>query len=228
MKKLYALLPLLLASYSAHSQCSFVEISVSSSDTTYVQLYHPGFFNLPSGFANVCVWEVTTFSNTIVHQDTTSGAWADQSFSLFNHSVPITDSMRVTLVITNDTTGTTCTITDTLFWEETEVIPGVFIGNWAILGSNGGVATGLADATATRAATLTVFPSPALDHVRITGVEGPFDLAIVDARGALVATHRNVSPAERVDVSRLLPGVYIIRLTDDRELPLGLARVVKQ
>ena len=95
-------------------------------------------FNIDSGYANVCDWEVTTLAGAAIHQATTSGQWADQSFSLFNHSVPISDSMEVTLFITNPISGITCSITDTIFWEETEVLPGSFIGNWAILGEYGG------------------------------------------------------------------------------------------
>ena len=112
MKKTYALLCLLLASFTAYPQCAFVDIVVSSSDTAYVQLYHPGFFNMPSGFANMDAWEVTTFDGDIVHQETAGGSF-EESFILFDHSVPITDSMVVTLVITNDISGIICTIIDT-------------------------------------------------------------------------------------------------------------------
>lgn len=121
------------------AQCSDVSLLVSSSDTTYVQLYHPALFLIPSGDANICYWTVTTFSGELVHSDTTSGDFEAQSFSYFDHSVPVTDSMKVTLIIENPVEDITCAINDTLFWEETEVIPGVFFGNWAILSDNGGV-----------------------------------------------------------------------------------------
>ncbi len=123
---------------TAQSQCENVAIQISSSTETSVNLYHAGFFNIPSGFDNICNWEVTDFSGAIVHQETTSGDWGDQSFSLFNHSVPITDSMKVTLLINNATSGITCFMSDTLFWEFTEVLPGSFIANWAVLSSNPG------------------------------------------------------------------------------------------
>ena len=121
------------------AQCSDVSLLVSSSDTTYVQLYHPALFLIPSGDANICYWTVTTFSGELVHSDTTSGDFEAQSFSYFDHSVPVTDSMKVTLIIENPVEDITCAINDTLFWEETEVIPGVFFGSWAILSDNGGV-----------------------------------------------------------------------------------------
>ena len=224
MKKSYALLCLLLTAYTAHSQCAFVDLVVSSSDTSYVQLYHPGFFNMPSGFANMDAWEITTFAGDIVHEETAGGSF-EESFILFDHSVPITDSMLVTLVITNDISGIICTIIDTLYWEETEVIPGVFIGNWAILGSNGGLQTGLADRTLSN--TITVFPSPAVDHVRITGVGSTYALAIFDLSGALVSNRTNVRAGDRVDVAHLPAGVYSIRLWDDRDRPLGIRKFIK-
>ena len=116
-----------------------MSIQISSSDTSLVQLYNAGIFNIPSGFANICEWEVTTFQGNIIHQDITSGEFSEQAFSLFNHSVPISDSMEVTLFITNMVEGITCSIVDTIYWEETEVLPGSFIGNWAVLGDYGGV-----------------------------------------------------------------------------------------
>lgn len=102
---------------AAHGQCSTVNISVSASDTSYVQLYHPGFFNIPSGFANVCDWEVTTFTGELVFENTTSGDAFEQGLVLFDHTVPITDSMKVTVAITNPIEGIICTISDTLYWE---------------------------------------------------------------------------------------------------------------
>lgn len=227
MKKTFALLSLLMAFFTAHGQCSSVDVSVSSSDTTHIQLYHPGFFNIPSGFANICVWEVTTFSGAIVHQATTSGDWADQSFMLFDHMVPITDSMQVTLVISNDTSNITCTIIDTLYWNETEVLPGSFIGNWAILGSNGGLQTGLNDQAKSNSANIIVFPSPTVDHIQIKGTGSNYALSIVDVNGALMVTHTNVKTSERVDVSRLPTGVYFIRIWNDHNVPMGVRRFVK-
>lgn len=226
MRKINALLLVfLLSSIAAHAQCSAVNSSVSASDTTYAQLYHPGFFLIDAGFANVCVWAVATFDGTIVHQATTSGAWEEQSFMLFDHSVPISDSMQVTLVITNDSSGITCTIIDTLVWEETEVLPGSFIGNWAILGSHGGLQTRLGEQASS--STISVHPSPAVDHVRITGAGGGCALSIVDVNGALVATHAYGRTTDRVDVSSLPPGVYFIRIADERDTFLGTHKFVK-
>lgn len=139
MKKIIAFLLFVSINLVSNGQCSSLGISVSSSDTSSIQLYHAGFFLLPSGSDNICEWEITSFSNDIIHQATTSGEAFEQGVTAFDHSIPITDSMQVNLIITNNTEGTTCTINDTLYWEATEVLPGSFIGAWAILSNNVGV-----------------------------------------------------------------------------------------
>lgn len=226
MKKINTFLSLLLAAATAHGQCEFVDVNVSASDTSFIQLYHPGFFNLESGFANICAWEITTFDGTLVHEAITSGTAQEQGFMLFEHDVPITDLMQVVLVITNDVTGSTCTITDTLFWEETEVLPGAIIGNWAILGSNGGISTGLAD-EASGNAQLLMYPTLATDHVQLQGDAGRYALTIVSMGGELEMTHSTVRPGERVDVAGLVPGAYLVQLMDERGVPLGVRKFIK-
>ena len=171
MKKILALLFFTSLNLLSHGQCSALSISVSSSDTSYIQLYHAGFFLIPSGFANICEWEVSTFSGDLIFQDTTSGDAFEQGLVFFEHSVPISDSMKVTVVITNDIAGSICTLGDTLYWEETEILPGSYIGNWAILSSNGGIEeeiTILAD-FATDNNKLKLFPFPVDDYYQIDG-----------------------------------------------------------
>ncbi len=137
MKKIILCLLFISVNLIVNGQCAVLGISVSSSDTSSVQLYQAGFFLIPSGFDNVCEWEITSFSDDLIHQATTSGD--DQALMAFDHSIPITDSMKVTLVITNVTEGITCTISDTLVWQEIEVLPDIFIGSWGILNNNVGV-----------------------------------------------------------------------------------------
>lgn len=226
MKKFYTILPLLFAVTGARAQCSAMNISVPFSDTTQIQLYHPGFFLLDSGYANVCDWTVTTFDGTVVHQATTSGLFPDQSFTDFTHSVPITDSMLVNLVITNPVTNTTCALMDTLFWEETEVLPGSFIGNWAILSTDGGIATGLPD-PGSIGTPFVIYPIPATDHLFIAGMPPGSSLSFCTLDGTIVVTRSNVANGARVELSDLASGVYIARSLDERGRLLGAQRIVK-
>lgn len=115
-------------------------------------------------------------------------------------------------MITSDPSDITCTIFDNLCWNETEVTPGAFIGYWDFPGSIGGETAGLTDQTTTNSENIIVFPSPAVDHVEIKGAGSSCRLSIIYVNGALVADRMNVRPSERVEVSHLPAGVYLIRL----------------
>jgi hypothetical protein len=200
MKKIAALFLMTLPSLSARSQCAATDVSVSSSDTAYVQLYHPGFFILPSGFANVCQWEVTTSFGGVVFDTITSGAAFEQGLVLFDHTVPITDSMFVTVVITNPITMDTCTLMNTLVVED----PG-----------------------ADSESNIVLFPSPAVDHLRIDAPRSRYALDIVNMTGALVHSDANFMTSQPLDVSHLQPGIYFVGLQDDRGVTLGMRKFIK-
>jgi hypothetical protein len=227
MKHLYTVGAFLLASSAAFGQCENVDVSVSSSDTSYVQLYHPGFFILPSGFANVCEWQVTTTSGDVVFDTLTSGAAFEQGLVLFDHTVPITDSMFVTLVISNPVSGLTCLITNTLYWEETEVFPGIFVGNWNVIGFNPGIATALDEAGIGAERDFVLFPSPAMDHLRIDAPRSVYALTIRSATGALVHSEANFMTSQPIDVSQLQPGIYFVGLQDERGVNRGMRKFIK-
>ncbi|MCU0319180.1 MAG: T9SS type A sorting domain-containing protein [Flavobacteriales bacterium] len=227
MKQLYIIVSFFLASSVAFGQCQFVDVSVSSSDTSYVQLYHPGFFLLPSGNANVCEWEVTTASGEIVFETTTSGAAFEQGSVLFDHTVPITDSMFVNLLISNPVSGLTCLITNTLYWEETEVLPSIFIGNWNVIGFNPGVATAVDEAGISAERDFALFPSPAMDHLRIDAPRSVYALTIWSATGALVHSEANFMTSQPIDVSLLQPGIYFVGLQDERGVNRGMQKFIK-
>ena len=227
MKKLYALVALFLASSTAFGQCQNVDVSVSSSDTNYVQLYHPGFFLLPSGNANVCEWEVTTAAGDLVFDTLTSGAAFEQGLVLFDHTVPITDTMFVNLVISNPVSGLTCLITNTLYWEETEVFPGIFVGNWNVIGFNPGISTAVDEGRSANAGDFVLFPSPAADHLRIDAPRSTYALTIRSTTGALVHSEANFMTSQTLDVSQLQPGIYFMGLQDEQGLSLGMRKFIK-
>ncbi|MFT4980698.1 MAG: hypothetical protein ACI9UR_000536 [Bacteroidia bacterium] len=219
MKTLLTVLAFVSFQAICFGQCSTVSVQISSSDTSLIQLYNAGQHNIPSGFANVCEWEVTTFQGAIVHQDTTSGPWADQSFSLFTHSAPTTDSMEVTLFITNAVEGITCSITDTLFWEETEVIPGVFIGNWALLGDYGGTENELVTSIPIYQAgiEMVIFPNPTSGQVQLSveDVDGVVSYTIYDALGKEIASESfvaNGKTQKNINLSDSDIGFYTLQL----------------
>lgn len=200
------------------AQCDMTSVSVSFSDTDMVQLYHPGFFLIPSGEDNVCDWTVQDFSGQVIHSDSTTGAAFEQGRILFNHMVPITDSMEVNLVITNATEGITCTIQDILFWEEIEVLPGSFIGNWAILSNNVGTQDSIVSGVDSKSlqSEITLYPSPAADFFFVKGIQGQQNLRILNASGLVVMEEEMVSEHQMIDSSTLPKGLYIVEISTAR------------
>lgn len=229
MKKIFTLLFFIIAHFSSYGQCSTVAVQISSSDTTFIQLYQAGFFLIPSGFDNIVEWEATTFSGEVLHQDTTSGSANDQSTSPFNHSVPITDSIKVSILITNNTEGITCTMSDTLFWKETEVLPGSFIGNWEVLSSNGGEEEPISTSNKEILENLNVeiFPMPANDHFEIRGDLDGYSISIFDINGQVLDTYYNLYSQAKVDISKYSSGMYFVQFWDKNRNSIGIKKMVK-
>lgn len=230
MKKILALLLCVSIASGAYTQCSSVGVQISSSDTFYVQLYHAAFFNIASGFDNVVEWTVTTFEGETIHKDMTSGDWEEQSFSLFDHMVPLADSMKATIVITNETTGITCTVSDTLFWEETEVLPGFIFGNWAVLSNNVGVEEVISSSTDIFVGTngIELYPVPAIDQIQLKSDVNIHSFVIFDAHGQTMQRYSEVELPVRVNVSSFAPGTYFIQFMDQDLREVGVKRFIKQ
>lgn len=144
MKHILSLLPLLLLTWGALGQiltsvpCEQLGLVVSSSDSNYVNIYHPGSYLIHPDESNVMIWTVTDGEGNVVVQDTIVG----ESGLLFEHDVLVTDSMFVSVQLTNDSAdfngdGVDCLIEDFLVWEEVEVLGQVAFGNWEFGGSTG-------------------------------------------------------------------------------------------
>lgn len=228
MKKLIASLLFVCSSLVSYSQCSFVTVQVSASDTSLVQLYHAGFFLIPSGFDNICEWKVTSFSGDIIHQDTTFGLAAEQSFSTFTHNLPITDSMEVTILITNETEGITCTMNDTLYWEETEILPGSIIGDWTVLSSNGGFEEEITTITKLpEQQNIFLYPSPTINYFLVEGKQDTYSFTIFDANGIALKDYQNIQKGEEVDLSGFSSGIYWVQFRDKTNHNISVQKLVK-
>ncbi len=210
-------------------QCSTVSASVSSSDTSFIQLYHAGFFNIPSGFANVCDWEITRFDGSIVHEATTSGNDAfEQGRTDFNHNVPITDSMRVSIIITNQAEGISCTITDTLFWQETEVLPGSFIGNWEVLNFAGGEEDQLTSIETGYNESIYISPSIAASTLYFSGNTSGYNFTIFDLNGNTIKSIAGLNNKTQMDISTFSKGIYFVRFYNVETGEIINERFIKQ
>ena len=131
MKNLLSSFCLIALVISLNAQCEFIDISVSSSSETQVQLYTPSPFFVPNAQSNMHFWDIRDMAGNVIVQETTNNAG---NLFLFNHSVPTSDSILACLSITNELAGPgiSCEICDTLVW-------GGPIIEWAFLsGSNSG------------------------------------------------------------------------------------------
>ena len=162
------------------------------------------------------------------YQHTTSGDFLPQSFVLFNHSVPISDSIKATLTITNDVAGVVCTVSDTIYWKQTEVIPGVFIGNWTVLSGNVAVPiTSSNEVSPIDVNKINLFPSPVHDYFQIEGNQDSYNLTILNLNGQILKNINDVQTLERVDISYFSPGMYFVQLRDENNKYIGVKKIVK-
>lgn len=114
---------------TASAQCEFIDMSVSSSSETQVQLFTPTPFFVPEPDATMHFWDVSDSDGNTIIQETTD---SDGNTFLFDHTVPLTDTILVCLSITNELAGPgiSCVICDSLVW-------GGPILQWVITGQTG-------------------------------------------------------------------------------------------
>jgi hypothetical protein len=235
MKLRISLVMCWLTPIALQAQCDAVSIQVSSSDSAYVQLYHAGFFLFGAdentgGFDNVCSWTVTTMAGDVIHEAETTGAWADQSFMLFDHELTVADSMQVELRLSSPLEDEDCCIADTLVWVETEVIPGFPFGNWEVLGQHvGQLCQANSISALSSTASLQIWPQPAAQFFSFDVPPTVRTLLIFDLRGKQLATFQ-ASPGERsFDISGLPSGTFIVALFGTApEVPARTLRLVKE
>ena len=142
---LFALLPML--GTAGHLQAQITSVGCDSmalvvnvgSQETALNLYHPGGYLTWPASENVMDWLFTDEEGNVVHEETL----VDNNFVSFDHNVPITDTLFVSVLLTNDSSiyydgnPVACLIEDYLTWEEEEIIPGTFIGSWTLGGAVG-------------------------------------------------------------------------------------------
>jgi hypothetical protein len=87
-----------------------------------------------------------------------------------------------------------------------DVLEGISVNSTEVIVE--GISTGL---NANADAQLRIFPVPALDNISVTGLgNGPIPVRVLDATGRLVL--RGSLQNERLDVSDLTPGTYVLQL----------------
>ena len=191
--------------------CDMMNLIVNvGSDTNMVNIYHPGHYLTWPQSENVIVWEITNMMGNMIAEDTL----VDEAFYQFDHNIPITDTMNVTALLTNDSAGIACLIEDQLYWEVTELIPGVFTGRWEFLHGNVGVdvtnTTGIDHIEPT---TASVYPNPSNDVVNVSLDKGQLlKIELFSMTGRLIFKKDLNSKTYALNMGDYPPGVYLVRV----------------
>lgn len=119
--------------------CDQMDVIVNvGSYPTLLNLYHSGGYLTWPSSENVMEWLFTDQEGNVVHEETL----VDYNFVSFEHNVPITDTLFVSVLLTNDSAiynGNTvaCLHEDYLTWELEELANGTLIGYWTLGGTIG-------------------------------------------------------------------------------------------
>ena len=226
---LFATLFTLVANYTI-AQCSNVSSSISSSTPTQLNMYTPASFFITPSASNTYVWKLTKMDGTILFWDSTAS-----NFQLMNFAVPLTDSLKVCQTVVNSSTGTICSVCDTLTNQGS-------INNWRLVTTNTGYAGRPKVDTASTGGTggggstssinsidkieAKIFPNPTSDFVTIQ-IEGSlaFSVTLFDIAGKQLIT---VASASRIDLTALPKGVYFLEIRDENSNGRLMKKVVKQ
>ena len=111
------------------------------SQTNMVNLYHPGGYLTWPPSENVMEWEFTDSEGNLLHEETL----VDDNFVSFDFDIPLTDTMFVSVLHTNDSAwhngsqySWACLIEDYLVWEvDTWPNSGEEYGTWTLGGNVG-------------------------------------------------------------------------------------------
>ncbi len=193
----------------AQVSCDMMNLIVNVSDTGLVKLYHPGHYLTWPQSENVIVWEITDSQGNIIADDTL----INNSDFLFYHNIPLTDTMNVTALLTNDSAGIACLIEDKLYWEVTTIGTSV-LGRWEFVYGNVGVdvtnTVGIDDIEPT---TASVYPNPSSDVINISLNKGQLlKIELFSMTGRLIFKKDLNSKTYALNIGDYPSGVYLVRV----------------
>ena len=211
--------------------CDLMGLVVNvGSDSNSVNLYHPGgYLTWPPAF-NVMTWEFTDSEGNLIHEATTQ----DDNFIHVVHNLPVTDTLFVSVLLTNDSAlhngvPVACLIEDYLFWEvDTWPNSGEEYGTWTLGGSVGQDVseTSGVEATAAQRVEWTMFPQPASGRLVMTGLTGAGTVTVLDLSGKERMKVAVRVATETLDVSELATGMYLVQVANVRGEVLGTRRMM--
>ena len=199
--------------------CDLMGLVVNvGSDSNSVNLYHPGgYLTFPPAY-NVMTWEFTDSAGNLIHEETTE----DDNFIHVVHNLPVTDTLFVSVLLTNDSAfhngvPVACLIEDYLFWEvDTWPNSGEEYGIWTLGGSVGEDVSEASevDVLMVPIDDWTMFPQPAADRLVIRGLTGTGTLTVLDLSGKTRMQVPVRGTTETLDVSELATGMYLVQVAN--------------
>lgn len=192
--------------------CDLMGLVVNvGSQEDYINIYHPGGYLTSPPSANTMEWLFTDSEGNTIHEETL----VNENFVSFNHAVPLTDTLFVSVLLTNDSAllngnPVACWIEDYLVWGETEFLPGSFLGAWTLGGSVGQDVSATSGVEAISTTEVLLFPQPATDRLTVAGIPSPGSLVIRNVAGQIIREQPVNSPTEELHVGDLETGLYLL------------------
>lgn len=236
--KLFFLVAILGLALSANAQVTTVDCDLMGlvvnvgSDSNSVNLYHPGgYLTFPPEY-NVMTWEFTAADGTLIYEATTQ----DENFIHVVHNLPVTDTLFVSVLLTNDSAlhngvPVACLIEDYLFWEvDTWPNSGEEYGTWTLGGSVGQDVseTSGVDVLMAPIDGWTMFPQPATDRLVIKGLTGAGAVTVLDLSGRARMQVPVRATTQMLDVSELATGMYLVQVANMRGEVVGTRHMMVQ
>ena len=197
--------------FAQSQDCSWSGITVNvGSQQFYLSLYHSGPYLYQPDTNNTIEWTIKDFQGNLIFHDIIVG---DGNVG-FNHSVPITDSMSVHSLLFNSVLGLVCEIEDTIYWEPTEVIPGVYNYSWAFVGGNWSHASVniISMEEIDMLSHLKIYPSPVVNDLWIEGGDRTYSIQLINGLGQCVRIAKDVQGIYQMQVSDLPSGFYTVEV----------------
>jgi hypothetical protein len=173
-----------------------------------VSIHHSGNYLTNPREENAITWVVTDNQGTIIAQETL----INESLFNFNHDIPTTQTMNISAELINEVAGVACFVEDVLFWEETEILPGVFSYRWEFL--NGNTPTTLGDQD-NQLLDVTITPTLIDSYFELISLEN-LNVTIYDKTGRSVKKKKITTDYKTVHMDDMPSGIYFVQLSNDQ------------
>ena len=172
-----------------------------------VSIHHSGNYLTNPREENAITWVVTDNQGTIIAQETL----INESLFNFNHDIPTTQTMNISAELINEVAEVACFVEDVLFWEETEILPGVFSYRWEFLNGN----VPILGANDSQLINFKI-TSTLIDHYIEIRTAEDLNLIVYDKRGISVKNRKITTETVRLPMDDVPSGIYFVQLSNDQ------------